>query len=224
MGFLDDLKRQAGDLQAQTKTDIAVLERNAMLVEAACKTVFQYWAELAKQLNVIQPPARARYAFDTKTVFDGLKFTDFRADVRRKRLRNQEATDHVVLHCALRTGQRLVLVKNFPTDIEKLEARIAQSGVVCRPETVRNPDTGKLIEMRYEFDADIAAGARLNPDHDRGTLEFTVLNLDGLGSVIAEFGATEVGAKRMDELAKWLVGQPNSFLAGALSVRTVEPR
>ncbi|MFX9065660.1 hypothetical protein ABTN38_20030, partial [Acinetobacter baumannii] len=78
MGFLDDLKRQAGNLQALQQTDTAALERNAMLVEAACKTVFQYWAELTKQLNVIQPAARARYAFDSKTIFEGLRFTGFR--------------------------------------------------------------------------------------------------------------------------------------------------
>lgn len=224
VGFLDDLKRQAGDLQARQNTDTAALERNAMLVEAACKNVFQYWVDLVKQLNVINPPARARYTFDTKTAFDGLKFTDYRTDVRRKRLRGQEATDHIALLCVLRTGQRLSMMKNFPTDIERLEARIAQSGVVCRPETVRNPETGKLVEMRYEFDADIAAGVRVVPDHDNGTLEFTILNLDGLGSVVAQFNALEIGNKRLDELAKWLVGQPHSFLAGALSVRQVEPR
>jgi hypothetical protein len=224
VGFLDDLKRQASDLQARQHIDTAALERNGMLVESACKNVFQYWVDLVKQLNVISPPARARYVFDSKTSFDGLKFTSFRADVRRKRLRDQEVTDHVVLHCVLRTGQHLLLTKNFPTDIEKLEARIAQSGVVCRPEAVRNPDTGKLIEMRYEFDADIAAGARVVPDHDNGTLEFTVQNLDGLGSVVAQFNALEVSRQRLDELAKWLVGQPHSFLAGALSVKHIEPR
>jgi hypothetical protein len=78
--------------------------------------------------------------------------------------------------------------------------------------------------MRYEFDADIAAGARMVPDHDGGTLEFTVHNLDGLGSVVAQFSALEVGSQRLDELAKWLVGQPHRFLAGALSVRHIEPR
>jgi hypothetical protein len=224
VGFLDDLKRQAGDLQARQNIDTAALERNGMLVESACKNVFQYWVDLVKQLNVINPPARARYAFDTKTVFDGLKFSGFRTDVRRKRLRGEDVTDHIALLCVLSTGQRLSMMKNFPTDIERLEARIAQSGVVCRPETVRNPETGKLIEMRYEFDADIAAGARVVPDHDNGTLEFTIQNLDGLGSVVAQFNALEIGSKRLDELAKWLVGQPHDFLAGALSVRQIEPR
>ena len=36
------------------------------------------------------------------------------------------------------------------------------------------------------------------------------------------FPAFEVGSQRLDELAKWIVGEPNTFLNGGQEMRRVE--
>lgn len=211
MSFLNDLKKQADQVRAGQHLDSAAMEANLLATESACQLIFRYWVDLCKQLNVLQPTSTGRYAFDNKTVFTDLRFSDYRADIRKTALFHQAVVDHVVLHCDLRTHKALVLNKNFLPDIEKLEARIAQSGVVCRPQEIRNPDNGKLIEMRYEFEANIAARVRVQPRHDTAQLTFTIDNFEGLAHWVIDFEAKAINVYLLDELAKWLVGQPNQF-------------
>ena len=222
MGVLDDLKRQADAAKAAQNTDTASLTRNAALCDAACKTAFAYLSTLGQQLEVLQPRSKTRFRLDNKHVFDGLKCCGYRADARRKQLRGAEVFDYVVLNYQLQSGQRIVITKDFLPDIEKLDSRLRQSAATVDRESVRHPDNGRLQGVRYEFTADFHAFVRLTPDHDRGVLQFQIVNLDGFETVNVEFSAFEVGSSRLDELARWLVGEPNQFLQGGQQLRRVE--
>lgn len=222
VGFLDDLKRQADAARAQQSTDTAAQERNTALADAACKTVFGYLSTLGQQLEVLKPVSKVRYVLDKRTAFDALPRVAFRTDARRKRLRGAEVFDHVVLQCQLRAERRVSLVKDFLPDIEKLESRLRQSGVRFDAEAVRNPDNNKLVEMRYALPVDFTLAVRATPDHDTGWLRFQLVNLDGFETVTVDFPAIEVGSARLDELARWLVGERHGFLAGGHNLRRVE--
>ena len=222
VGFLDDLKRQADAAKAAETTDIGALERNAALADAACNTAFKYLNSLVQQLNVLKPVSKVTYWLDKRHAIDKLKLVDFKADARRKRLRGNEVFDHVVFRYVLKSNQRLSLTKNFINDIELLESRLRRSGAPMRNEAVKNPETGKLMEMRYEIICDFNASVHITPDHDTGRLRFELINLDAFETVNVEFPAFEVGNARLDELARWLMGEPNSFLKDGLSLRRVE--
>ena len=43
-----------------------------------------------------------------------------------------------------------------------------QSGAPVHSQAVRNPDNGKLQEMRYELAVDFVLGVHVTPEHDRG--------------------------------------------------------
>ena len=222
VGFLDDLKRQADALKAKTTIDHAALARNTALADVACKTALSYFIKLAPELNVLRPKSPARFTLDRRNAFDALQLTEFRVDSRRKPLRREEVFDHVVLHWRLVSGQPVEIVKDFLTDIEKLESRLAQSGAQVDKETVRDPESGKFQGMRYRFVADFLGNARLTPLHDNGRVLIQLQNLDGFESVSFELPGFEVGNARMDELARWLAGQPHSFLQDAQGLRRVE--
>ncbi len=222
VGFLDDLKRQAELAQAQQTTDERAFERNAALADAACHSAFRYLDALGQQLEILQPAAKAVFQLDKRHALEGLRLCEFRADVRRKSLRGIDVCEHVVLNFELRSGREFTLVKNFLPDIERLEARLRQGGAKVDSEAVRDPKTHKLAEMRYCFVADFHASVRLVPDHERGRIQFQLNNLDGFETVTVEFPAFEVGSARLDELARWLVGEPHAFLQGGQAVRRVE--
>lgn len=223
MSFLNDLKRQADALKTQQGEDTALLARHAALVQAAAKTVWQYWLDLAAQLNVLQPVPPVRLLLDKTHAVDGLKRCEFRVDARLKQHRGQEVYDHVVLHAMQKTGRRMEIRKDFPPEIERLEAKLRQGGVTPDTKWVRNPDNGRLEEVRFEFNADFMLMAKLVPDHDSGKLRFQLANFDGLETVAAEFAARDVGSETLDQLARWMVGHPHDFLQRAESVRRVEP-
>ena len=222
MGFLDDLKRQADALKARQTIDTAALARNTALAEAACKASFGYLNTLVSQLEVLRPTSAARFTLDRQHVFEGLALSDFHIDARRKRLRDEEVFDFIVLHWQIKSGRKLQLLKDFMPEIERLEPRLRQSGAQVEAEPVRNPDNGKLQGMRYTFSADFVGSVRITPNHDAGRMHFQLHNLDGFESVSIEFPAIEVGTVRLDELARWLAGQPHAFLAGGSDLRRVE--
>lgn len=226
VGFLDDLKQQADAARAQQSSDHAALARNTALVEAACLAAFRYFTSLAAQLEVLKPAAAGRYLLDRRQTVDGLALRDFKVDARRNALHGAELHDHVVLHwrlAPLSSQQQLEFVRDFPPEIERLEGRIRQSGAEVDAEAIRHADSGRLKEMRYRLAADFRAGVLVVPEHARGRVRFQLDNLDAFETVFVEFPAFEIGSARLDELARWLVGQPHAFLDGGLELRRVEP-
>jgi len=222
VGFLDDLKRQAEAIKTQQTVDVAALARNTALADAACKSVLQYWMELAPQLNVLQPRAPMRFSLDNRTALEGLVRCDFRVDSRRKQLRGQEVFDHVVLHAFQKSGRAIKISKDFPPEIERLESRLRQAGITADVTIVRDPNNGRLEEVRYVFTADVVLMLRLLPDHDHGRLRFQINNLDSLETVNVEFAAHAVTSALLDELSRWLTGDTHEFLKQGENLRRVE--
>ena len=222
MGFLDDLKRQADAAKAAQQTDTGALDRNAQLTDAACRTAAAYFNTLSQQLNVLRPRSKGVFRLDRRHVFEGLQLGDFRADARRKMLRGADVFGHVALRWKLVSGTKLSLMKNFLPDIEQLESRLRRSGAQVHTEAVRNPQTAKLQEMRYELVADFEASVNITPEHDVGRVRFELINLDGFETVTVEFPAFEVGTARMDDLARWVMGEPHGFLKDGQALRRVE--
>jgi hypothetical protein len=130
--------------------------------------------------------------------------------------------DHVSLRWRMTSGQRLSLVKDFLLDIEQVESRLKRSGARFSADTVRHPESHKLQEIRYDIIADFEAGLNITPDHDAGRLRFELINLDGFETVTVEFPAFMVGTGRMDEFARWLMGQPHAFLKDGQQLRRAE--
>jgi hypothetical protein len=113
-----------------------------------------------------------------------------------KRLRDTEVFDHIVLNFAAKTGSRVTLAEDFPPEIEKLESRLRPCGVPYDSEVIRDPETGKFVEKRFELVADFQGSVRVVPDHDSARVAFHVANVDGFDTVSVVFPAFEVGTAR----------------------------
>lgn len=223
MSFLDDLKRQADAVREQRDHTRAASQAQLRATDAACLRVLRYFTTLAEQLRVLRPRSAASLRLDRRHVFEHLPMSDFAADARRGELLSEEAFDHVVLHWQLRSGQRLELVKDFLPDIEQLEVRLRHGGVPFEAEPVRNPDNGKLVEVRYRISVDFRASVRVEPRPDVALLHLRLHNVERLEEVEFDLPADAVDDARLDELARWLLGQPHRFLEGATGLRRAEP-
>ena len=219
VGYLEELKRQADEALARQTQDIGALQRNALLTDAACQTVSRYFATLARQLNVLQPVSKAVWRFDNRTSFLDLRFSDFRADSRLKKLRDADVFDHVFLGFSAKTGTRVTIAKDFPPEIERLEARLRQCGAQYDSEVIRDAENGKFVEKRFQLLADFQSSVRVLPDHDSARITFHIANLDGFETVSVVFPAFEVGTARLDELARWINGEAHAFLRDGQHVR-----
>ena len=175
----------ADAIKSGQTTDLAAAERNALdlLTEAACKTVFTYFDTLIRQLEVLKPVSKTRYALERRTVFEHLPMVDLKIDARRSA--SCAATTCMSQSpctggCAMAQAR---LRQGLPARHREDRREAAPAGAAVHAQAVRNPDNNKLQEMRCEMAVDFAFGVTVTPEHDSASLHFKVMNLDGFETV-----------------------------------------
>lgn len=215
MSFLNQLKSQASALQQQQDGNFAARDAHVQQTELAMKTVHLYLDELAKQLNVIAPRGPA-LSLDGKTPWPAMQLGEFRVDARKKMLRDQEVADYVAM------GWRLTPVMgkavggsvtaNFSTDIERIEKALAAGGVKHERTPVRHPEKNTLKEVRFDYLTEARGSVMVSAQNDEGQLVFRLATVRGFEIIKVSIDAPRVQSPVLDELAKWIVGQPSTFL------------
>ena len=215
MGFLDQLKSQAQSLQTQRSAEEARQDELTTQTDRACRVIATYLDDLARQLSVIEPPAR-EMSLDGRTQWPPMKQVDFRVDARRKMLRNREVFDYIGMGWRIvpqagpvRTG---VVSVNFPTEMKRVEDRLMMGPVKHERREIRDAEKSTLREVRYEYLTETRAAVTATPDHDRGLVHFRLLNTSGFEVRQTTWPAERIRNELLDELAKRIVGQPGEFV------------
>lgn len=214
MGFLQQLKHQAHALLAEQGEQVQHLDANVDATEQACRTVWQYLSELATQLNVIQPNARAA-TLDGKTRWPDMKLADFRFDARQKVLRQRDVTDYIAMGWrqlpTAETRERGSVAVNFPPELERVESRLRVGQIKHERLEQRNPDTNKLLAVVFEHELAMRASVVFTPDHDRALFTVRMACVRDWQKQSLTLPAAAITTERLDELAKAIVGQPAAF-------------
>ncbi|MEJ5991466.1 hypothetical protein WG902_15790 [Ramlibacter sp. PS3R-8] len=215
MSFLNQLKSQAKALQSDRVSNEHVVEERTAATEQAGKLVLFYLQDLARQLSVIEPAGPA-FSLDGRTPWPAMKLIDFRVDARRKMLRNREVIDYIAMGWQVvpQIGGSVsgLVTVNFPTDMRRVEDRLAMGPVKHDRREIRKQDSSALVEVRYEYLTQTRANVTATLDHDNGMVHWRMLNTAGFEVVQTTWPAARVQQPLLDELAKRVVGQPNTFV------------
>jgi hypothetical protein len=215
MSFLNQLKSQAQDLKSKRSAEDREFEELTTRTEQACRHIVSYLDDLARQLSVIEPAGPA-LSLDGKTPWPAMKLVDFRADARRKRLRDQEVFDYIGMGWRIvprvgEPGPGAVAV-NFPIEMKRVEERLMMGPVKHDRREIRDPDKRNVLrEVRYEYLTHTRGGITATPDHERGHVHFRLLNTSGFEVVQTIWPAARITHELLDELARRIVGQPSTF-------------
>jgi hypothetical protein len=216
MSFLNQLKTQAKALQTErTAHDQHVAELTEQ-TEAACGLLLHYLQDLARTLTVLQPPGPT-LTVDGKTPWPAMKLVDFRVDARRKMLRDREVINYIAMGWRIvpQIGEPVIGVTsvNFPTDMRRVENRLALGMVKHDRSEVRDPARNNVLqEVRYEYLTETRGSVTATPHHEDGQVHFRFLNTEGLDVTQVTVPAGRLSHEQLDELAKRVLGQPNLFL------------
>ena len=219
MSFLNELKRQAAAIQPQAQDDVHVLERNTRLSHGACRIARDYWKELADHLNVLRPTSAARYLLDGRRTLDAVRCGNFRVVANSRRSHEgEEFFEAVVFAWQAGNGERMRIEKDFPTEADRVRASLRQAGIQYHESSLRD-EAGRSSATDFEFTADVTASIRLVPLAESGRVRAVFSNIDQLERVEADFPAAAMRPRRLDEIARWIVGQPNRVLEYAGGVK-----
>lgn len=221
MSFLNQLKQQAQTLQTRQGDELQHLDSNTDATEAACKTVWHYFMELPRQLNVIEPAA-VSLSLDGKAPWPAMKQTDFRFDARKKTLRGKEVFDYLALGWRLEPAETAAVLApglprgrvsvNFPPDLERVERRLRAGQVRHDRQELRHPETNRLQSIVFEHDMAARASVRVTPDHDNGSFDIRLAAVGGLEIATTRYTVAQLNTAALDELAKLIVGQTSRFI------------
>jgi hypothetical protein len=215
VSFLNQLKSQASALQSEQGAQQQHTQANTDQTEAAAKTAWLYVVDLAQQLNVIEPDG-PRFTLDGKTPWPALKLTDFRADARKKKLKDREVYDYIALSWRVVPRDGLPLAgrvsANFPPDLQRIESRLSAGNVPHERVNVRHPEKNTLQAIRFDYTTQALGGITISADHLAAKLLFRLANTQSLEIVNTTYRADQVQVALLDELAKLLVGQPTRFV------------
>lgn len=214
MSFLNQLKTQAKALQTQKLEQDSLFEERAAQTEKGAQFMLPYLQDLARQLNVLQPPAPA-FTLDGKTRWPAMKLVDFRVDARRKRYRDREVIEFVAMGWRVvpQIGAPVggVVSVNFPPDMQRVEARLNMGPVKHERREVRHPEKNTLQAVRYEYVTETRGSVTATCDHEQAQIHFRLLNTNGFEVATVSWPADRIGHETLDELAKRIVGQPSRF-------------
>lgn len=215
MSFLNQLKSQASALQEQKSALHQNLDVNIAQTEAACKTAWHYISDLSRQLNVIAPPG-PKFSLDGKTPWPAMKLIDFRADFRKKKLRDREVFDYIGMGWQIfpQMGAAVggTVTVNFPPDLERVQSRLSIGMVKHERKEVRHPEKNTLQAFRFEYITETRGSVTITPDHDNAKIDFRIVNASGFEVINTSWPAVRIQTDVLDELAKMIVAQPSSFV------------
>lgn len=215
MSLLNQLKQQASALQMQQESQQLNLDANTRQTELACQTTALYLADLAKQLNVIQPTG-PELSLDGKARWPAMRLVDFRSDARKKKLRDKEVYDYIALGWQIEpqpggpaTG---VVSVNFLPELERVQKRLSYGGVKFERKDIRYPDSNKLQAVQFDHEIRARGYITVTALHDESQLQFRLANLTGFDIQNVTWDAARIQTETLDELAKLLLGQSSRFL------------
>lgn len=215
MSFLQHLKSQAQALQSQRSAQQQDLAGRIAETERACETIWRYFDELARQLNVIVPPGPA-LSLQRRQPWPEMCLMDFRADARRKQSASGELFDHVALAWLInpRQGppQAASVSVNFPPDLERVTAALAAGQVRHERSELRHPEKNSLLALRFDYQTQAFGSVRATADHEAAEIVFRAANLRGFEVVHKRYPAARIHSVLLDELARLIVGQAGDFL------------
>lgn len=214
MSYLHQLKRQAQSLQSDQGAQLQGAEANTQVTEVACSRVWSYFSELARQLNVIEPPS-TRMGLDKRSMWANMKQTGFRSDARKKLLRDKEVFDYLAIGWQIlpRTGEvrRATVSVNFPPDLERVQTRLTAGHVAHDRTEQRHPESNALLAIVFEYDLAARASVLVTADHDNARLQFRLACVNGMEIAQHNLPASQVNAALLDELARLIVGESSRF-------------
>ncbi|MBC7609475.1 MAG: hypothetical protein H7228_07860 [Polaromonas sp.] len=214
MSFLNQLKSQASALQDQQRSQVQNFEASTAQTEAAGMKAWYYLSDLARQLNIIEP-AGAKFSIDGKTPWPAMKLTSFRADSRKKRLRDKEVYDYLAMgwNIVPQFGTPVggTVSANFPPDLQRIEKRLSEGGVKHDRIELRHPEKNTLLAIKFDYITESRGSVKISADHENAKLVFRVSNANGFETINTDWPAAQVQTDMLDELAKMIVAQPNRF-------------
>lgn len=216
MGLLDDLKRQAQELQDREQALATEAKRNSAAVDIALRRAYRYLSDLAKQLNVLRPETTRSFDLPRIGRFSGLRVEEFFTDYRSRNTFGSEQFDLVYLKFEHKTGEALHCACEYEDNIRVFERQLDSLGLSYRAEYLKH-DNRLVRRAEFIIEPMVRSRVILKGNHQAGAIEIALLNTASWGKRGFSLQATSLTDSFLEELAKHVLGRSSALDAAEIS-------
>ena len=212
MGLLDDLKRQAEQLQAHRTAQARDFGESVLQVDDAMHHTFLYLNDLGKQLNILKPPSPRTFDIEPGVRFEGLQLSDFFVDARKSMVLDRERYSYINLTFVQKSPQTIAVRKELPANIARFEEGLRRAGVTFEMNETRNVRY-MVTHADFAITCSLCSSIRVSAEHENCSLRFTIRNVERVGGFDLVFRTEDLTDPLLEDCARYLMGEPNQFRA-----------
>lgn len=214
MSFLEDLRRKAEASKVQSaleeQAEITALSSNFLLVQGKFKEVARYFTELAEHLNVLQHKINRNYFVDGYGLLQNLSQRDYVVSIEKITIDQKDFINLINLRFKCVTPEPLAIEKVGVPLINAYKDYLWKNNLKYQCTDYRDAK-GRIARAMFSLAGEIQVHVTLSASFEDALLTLTVRNFNGFTAEKFVYAVDEVNSDLLDEIAKYLIEQPNQL-------------
>jgi len=211
--LLDTLRQKSESLRAQDQAARRPMEEALKDIDRILWRAFRWLDEALGHLEVIRPKVGHIFHLQNIITIEHPKFDRGFVSFRRRPLAGMEVLEHVEMFYRME-GPGPVVLRLNPAAAAGVEERLRASTLQFQYQTEQ--DEKRVVRNGlFQVQTGISASVRFQPDYHHQVVNVTLRNVDRFESVSMEFTPDKINEAALEDLLKFMMGEPNGFLRRA---------
>jgi hypothetical protein len=211
--LLATLREKSEALRAQDTAARKPMEEALKDIDRGLWRTFRWLDEAIGHLQVIKPAVTHTFVLDKILAIARPHFDRGFVSFRRRALAGMEVLEHVEMFYRLE-GAAPIAVRVSPAAALGVEQRLRGSTLDFTYQAEQ--DEKRVVRYGlFQIQPAISASVRFQPDYYRQMVLVTLHNVDRFESVQLEFVPDKLDELALEDLVKFIMGEPNGFLRRA---------
>ncbi len=205
---LELLRKQAASQPPRENPEL-VRARAIAALDTSMRGAFQYLAELAKELNSVNPACAQPYEFIYLGKLPSVSLSQAFVDSRPRRLDGKDVCDHVFIRYRI-TPARPAIARVLGDDIRRCEDYLGFMKVAFQQRVEAKNDFGKATRAEFTVTGSLPCEVNVRADYDNLMVNVELTNVRRLGRVSYRLAPQQFD-DAVDDLARYMLGADDDF-------------
>jgi hypothetical protein len=211
--MLDQLRAKSDALRAQDQAARKPMEEALKDIDRCLWRTFRWLDEAMGHLEVIRPSVGHVFHIGNVLAIERPKFERGFVSFRRRALAGMEVLEHVEMFYRLE-GPNALTLRVPPASASGVEANLRASTLPYQYQTEQ--DERRVVRYGlFQVQPVISASVRFEPDYHHQLIAVKLCNVDRFESVALEFAPDKMNEAALEDMLKFILGEPNGFLRRA---------
>ena len=207
-GALDLLKKKAATRSPEDEPAAKKAKADASL-DRSMRAALQYLAEVASELNVVNPTAGRPYEYFFLGRLPAVKLSDAFVDLRSRKINGQDLGNHLFFRFRAQPTDPAKAVL-LGADIARFHEYLKMLNIPFEAQIEAKSDFGQATREAFTVSAPLPCELNIRADYDKSSIEIELVNVRHPGRVRCQIEPKMLD-EVVDDLARYILGVDDDF-------------